>query len=425
MIAAILAFLLVYLPRMTRLVMGLWALAVRYRLDRDIPDQLPMTAGQWLARRLAEMPLVAGSGKPVKIVVTDDDGVISIDGYHPRQGVIQLTQETYFKSDPVFWAIAGHELGHAVIKHRHRTLTAFLTAAGWIKWALVTFGLGIAAGNVLYGVPEVSDLAHTCLASALALDLLVLLDEALASGVADRLLAREPSLTREHVRAARMMLIAAFMTYVATFVAHAGLLTFWPRLVDVIGSGYFDGVAAPLQGWRWAIVAGCTAILVMHALLLLLRVVAGPPPFYTIKRETRVVNQAAPLETWLGLAKQIALLSVLALVWDQSADMTYWWCVLLAFIPAFGSVTFFLSLPLLFGWIVLVRAARKLYQRYGGIDESRAYREARGQGEKERRSGNRFLAKLAVDAHNKPAIGTRLAWLARGLYLPLLIAYWF
>ena len=414
--------LLIYLPQVTRLIMGAWAMAVRYRLDHDMPDELPLTAGQWLQKKLAEVPLGYREGY-VRVVVTTGDSTLSIDGYHPRHGVIQLTQETYFKRDPAFWAIAGHELGHAVIHRRHRALSLTLTAAGWLKWILGTFGLALIVGNVLYAMPEVTRLAYYCVGAALALDILVLVDEGLASALADRLLQADGVLDRQHLRAARMMLVAAFMTYLAGFVAHVGLFTFWPRLVELIGSGRFDGVAAPLEGWRLIAVALATLILAGKAFVIVKRIVA-PPQFCSVMDDNRVVNHRAPIESLLGLLSRIALLVALFLLWDQAADSRYWWCVLLAFIPALGSVGFFLSLPLSWAYLIVALAVRALKRRFGGIEESPIYRDAVRVGKRHAERGDAVIAEIIADSHNHPAWSIRLSSLARTLYMPLLVAYW-
>lgn len=413
--------LLIYLPRVINVAMHVWALAVRYRLDHDFPDDLPMTAGEWLQKKLAEFPLGNRDGQ-VRVVVTSKDSTVSIDGFHPREGVIQLTEETYFKRDPIFWAIAGHELGHALTWRRFPLLTRLFVIAGWLKWALATFGLAILFGNVLYGLPEVTDLAYYCIGVALVLDLFVLIDEALASAVADQLLAREPVLTTEHVRAARMMLIAAFMTYLSTFVAHAGLFTFFPRLVELIGDGRFDGVAEPLAGWRWLLALVATVLATLYALLKLLHILM-PPPYYVV-RDNRPVNLVAPIETLHYLIQQITLLVLLVLLWDQSADPRYWWCVLLAFVPALGGISMLLSLPLMVVFMQLAKRALSIKQRFGGIDESPAYRKARIRGLGDIKLGNGVIADIIVRSRNNPPWPRRLAWFSRILYVPLLIAFW-
>lgn len=199
--------LLVHLPRLASLASSVAFAVVKSRLDHAIPDELPRTAGEWLKAQLLEGPEAA-----TRAVVHTARGPGG-DAYLPVMRLITLTDETHFKRDPVYWAIAAHELGHARLKERHPIVAALLASARFPKWALATFGIALIAGNVLYGLPGVTELAFDLLLAALALDALTLVDEAAASVTALRLLSRTPELGPRHVRAARLTLLFAFLTY--------------------------------------------------------------------------------------------------------------------------------------------------------------------------------------------------------------------
>lgn len=412
-------FFLIYLPRFMRLGSRLVFALVQSRFDHRFPDELPQTAGEWLEDRLAENGL---SGE-VRAVAVDGNGILSIDGYLPREGVIQLTAETYFKKDPIYWGIAGHELGHALFRRRHRVLDAISSVAGWVKWALATFGLAAIVGNVLYGLPQVTSVAYQCLIGALILDVLVLVDEAFASVLAARLLSRESVLTPVHVRGARLCLVAAFMTYFSAFASHAILLTQWGRLVELIGAGRFAQVAEPLQGWRFALMVAITIGGLIFAAVVIKQILV--PPRDHIARENKLVMSsggcAVPL---MKVVWEILLLALLYLVWDLSAEPIYWWCVLVAFIPALGWVFWLLSLPLavIFRW--MRRVQERMVERYGRIEDSLTFRDAKRKGEHKTKRGNETVMRILAHALNHPPLGTRLAGLAKLLYLPLIVAYW-
>jgi Zn-dependent membrane protease YugP len=412
-------FFLIYLPHLMRMASRLVAALVQSRLDHKFPDELPRTAGEWLEEMLERN----GLSREVRAVAVEGDGILSIDGYNPREGVIQLTAETYFKKDPIYWGIAGHEFGHALFRRRHRWLSALFSLVGWIKWALATFGLAIIVGNVLYGMPQVTSMAYYCLIGALILDVFVLVDEAIASALADKLLQREGVLTPAHLRGARLFLFAAFMTYFSAFASHAILLTQWGRLVELIGQGRFAQVAEPLQGWRSGFMVIISICGLMVAALVIKRIFL--PPRNHIAREDHVLSKrdgcVAPL---LKLHWEILLIVLLVLAWDLSADPVYWWCVLLAFIPTLGWIFVIFGLPLSLV-VGRIRALQeRMIQRYGRIEDSRVYRDARSEGKDKTRLGNELVSRIVAHALNHPPLSSRLGSLARLLYLPLIVAYW-
>jgi Zn-dependent membrane protease YugP len=412
-------FFLIYLPHLMKMASRLVAALVQSRLDHRFPDDLPRTAGEWLEEKLEQN----GLSREVRAVAVAGEGILSIDGYNPREGVIQLTAETYFKKDPIYWGIAGHELGHALFRRRHRLLSALFSLAGWIKWALATFGLAIIVGNVLYGLPQVTSIAYYCLIGALILDVFVLVDEAMASALADKLLQRDGVLTPAHLRGARLFLFAAFMTYFSAFASHAILLTQWERLVELIGQGRFAQVAEPLQGWRSGLMVIISIWGLMVAALVMKRIFL--PPRDHVARQEQVLSTengcTAPL---LKLSWEILLIALLVLAWDLAADPVYWWCVLLAFIPALGWIFVILSLPLALVVGRMRALQERMIRRYGRIEDSRAYQDARSDGEDKTRLGNELVARIVAHALNHPPLSSRLASLAKLLYLPLIVAYW-
>jgi hypothetical protein len=251
----------------------------------------------------------------------------------------------------------------------------------------------------------------------------VLVDEAIASILADRLLERDGVLTPAHLRGARLLLFAAFMTYFSGFASHAILLTQWGWLVELIGQGRFAQVAEPLQGWRFVLMIIISFWGLMMAALVMKRILL-PPRIYMAGADGVKSKGGGCMGPLLKLIWEFLLIALLVLCWNLSSHPVYWWCVLLAFVPALSWIFMIFSLPL----SLVVRRMRALHERmiwrYGRIEDSLAYREARRKGEDKTRWGNALVAQILARALNHPPLGTRLASLARLLYLPLLVAYW-
>jgi Zn-dependent membrane protease YugP len=407
-------FVLVYLPHVAVLVSSLIYAVVTSRLDHAIPDTLPQTAGDWLHEQLErEGP------KDVRAVVTGGGRVPSQNAFYPRSRVIQLKAETYFKSDPVYWAIAAHELGHARFRTRHPWLATSLSAARRIKAVLAVFGLGLVAGNILYALPDVTLLAFRCLAVALVLDALVLVEEVIASRSAARLLSRSAALSSRDVRAVRVTLFFAFCTYFASFLSHAVLLSMWQHVVALTGSGQLGTVAAPLGTGGTIVVAIATGLGLIAAFLQIATMISP-----TAMRElTRSGSGASFLLKHLRVLEYVFLLAMLALVWDLRGDPTYAWCVILAAVPALSAVVAPFHLPLLLAYLVLERVHRALRKRHG-IHRSAEFVRAEREGEARVAAGNRMIAALAADDATEASVRHRVAALVRMLYLPLLVVYW-
>jgi Zn-dependent membrane protease YugP len=397
--------LLLYVPTLARLLSNLAYHVVKSRLDHAIPDELPETAGEWLNRRI----IADGLGSAPRTLVQSKDR--TRNAYFEDEHVIVLSDETFFKRDPAYWAVAAHELGHAEVRARHRVRAALYRGAHLPKWALSTFGVALVIGNILYGVPGMTDLGFRCLAGALLLGGFVLVEEAHASRTAMRLLAGEPAMTPTHLRAARLTLLFALFTYVADFVARAALLACWPRVVALTGAGLLGHVADPLSGWRHTLVAIGTGVALAYALWRLFAMSAPPAT-----RERYFLLGVA-----LGLCFHVALLFLIIEVWDHSADSAHIWSVYLALIPAMSTVAFLAALPGLPLALLLVRVHERLLARYGGIERSTAFLDARKRGERLVRSGDSSVMEMLLRRHERTFLTGELAKL---LYLPLLVSYW-
>ncbi|MEM9492847.1 MAG: hypothetical protein AAGC55_27105, partial [Myxococcota bacterium] len=282
--------------------------------------------------------------------------------------------------------------------------------------------------------PEVTELAFACIGAAMVLDVLTLIEEALASAVADGLLGKESAFTREHRRAGRLFLASAFMTYLAAFLSHLILLTYWSWLVELIGDGLFTEVAASPTGWRAVALGLATAILLAHAVLVVTRLLAprqrterpsldrATSPSLTPSLSS-ILDDSSTV-TWIGRLAQPSILVVIALVWSQSAELAHWWCVLLAFVPGLGAIRTLLSLPLALFYLALAMVLLRVRRRFSTVVDSPAYRRDRRRGRNHMRQGNWLLRQIVADHNRNPALSDRIARLTKLLFVPALVSYW-
>lgn len=403
-------FGLVVLPQVFNAIAGLVARVVASRLDHYIPDDLPMTAGQWLEQQLA-----AGG---IRVAAVRSEGLME-GAYIEPSRLILLNKASYFKKDPVFWAVAAHELGHAQMEQRHPVLSTLIWFGKWLRWLFATAGLAIVLGNVLYAIPAAFEIAFYCLTAAIGLEACVLVDESAASRGAMRLLRDSNMLTKRHLRAARVVLVFAFGTYLSTFVAHVVLLSQWHWVYDVIGSGRFDGIAEPLAWWWVAVVGAITAASLVHAFFVYLAIYK-PSPVH-VDHDGRRVDLSF-FHTVVHLLWNAVILALIWLLWDRSESSAYQWCVIVAFVPvvymALASIRIVFS-PMM---MALSYANSTLLAKYGHVHASDEYVDAIDEQAVERGAKVAQAAKQELD--NNPTFGQRLLQLSRLAYLPLVVAFW-
>jgi Zn-dependent membrane protease YugP len=396
-------FALLYVPRLASVLTTTIARRTEGTLDHQIPDELPMTAGEWLASRLTTL------GYPISTIVTDQQG----DAYRPADKLIQLHDETHFKADPVYWATAAHELGHVRIRAKLPILGHLRTAAGWGARILVAVGVGLTFGRVLYALPKSGELALRCFALAVALQLFVLVDEALASLLAYRELRAHDAIDFVHLRAIRRVLAAAFATYLVTYAAYALLLRYWPLVEALAGDRGAHTRGLTWLGWTVAILAsiGCVLAIIAH----LARMFAPGETAESIEK-----LRGRSLLAWSVRTNAIVVL--LWLAWDHRVDATYAWCAVLAFAASSRLWLALVHLPFLIPHVILTRFVNKLSGP--GVDRTREYVRARQQGTYLVWAGNTRLERIAEQQIEHPSWPSRLMALAKLGYVPLLVALW-
>jgi Zn-dependent membrane protease YugP len=395
--------LLLYVPFLAATVMRVvFTRAVR-RLDESHPDDLPLTAGQWLAAELERL----GLHRRVRTMVTDKDAKLSLDGYHPFQGVIQLSADTHFKRDPLHWAIAAHELGHARFHTSWPVLGRVIIAALYIKRTLVAVAVALVLANVAYALPHVTNLALLLFATAIALHVFVLLDEIVASTYAMRMLRASSTFSGSHIRSARRLLALAFSTYVIGFLSRALLVTQWP-LVERLTRDAIVPPLATLTTLGTVLAIACSVVLVISALTpLLARLVKVPDVVLAIAIVLR----------------NVAVIGLVLLVWNLRADVHHAYWVMLALIPVQAFFVALLMMPMMIvDVLVLDRFTRRLV-----VDTTHRTSEFirdHAAGKPQRMVGNVLITDLIAKAQTSPPLEHRVLQILRYSWLPLLIAFW-
>jgi Zn-dependent membrane protease YugP len=396
-------FALLYVPRLAQvLATAIWK-RTKSKLDHQIPDELPMTAGEWLAVRLAQL------GHPIGAIVTDQQRNL----YRPDDRLIQLSDETHFKADPVFWATAAHELGHARLRAELPIIGYLRTSAGWAGFVLAAAGVGLAFGRVLYALPRSGELAFGCFAIAAGLRIFVLLDEALASVLAYRELRANDAIDFVHLRAVRRALVAAFATYFVTFAAYALLLRSWP-LVEAL-AGDHGARASELTRLGWTVAAVVSIGCVLAIVTQLTRMFAPREVAETLDRRG----------WWLllvAIVRTSPILVLLWLAWDHRADATYAWCATLAFAASGRAWLMIVHLPFVIPHSLLAVFVQKL--EGPGLHRTSRYMRARQQGAHLVRAGNQRLERITEAQTEHPSWPARLTALGKLGYVPLLVAFW-
>ena len=201
------------------LVVGAWLLRtvvsslylhIKKRIDDHTPDDLPIGAGAWLTEYDAEhcLGLRVYAGAP---------GTREVDAYLPSAHVITLSRDVYVKKDPSFWAVAAHELGHAIVYRSTPLVYVPLQLGRIVLVSATSFATVLIFANVLYARRDLDAIAFLLLHASLVGYAVLLVDEALASVVGLRILRRDPRVDRRGMFAACAALAAAYLTYVAGF----------------------------------------------------------------------------------------------------------------------------------------------------------------------------------------------------------------
>lgn len=393
---------LIHLPLVLNTIAVTLFKRISHAHDWELPDDLPQTAGDWLRDR--------GVVHGLRVVVTDDDEQ-QTDGYHPEYRVIFLRLLTHFKSDPVYWAIAAHELGHARIHAEHPLFGALSRLSMWMKQLFLFLGGTIAIGNLLYARPRGLELAFAFFAGSLALRVFEMCEEAYASWIAYRELRASGHLGRTHLRAVRRCLIAAFGTYLSTAAAGGFMLSQWWIVERITGAGWL-GELGQLTTTGWIVVIVICVLGVVYAVFHVVAVFTRP-------RLHGKLGKPGIAEDLFGVVWRLLLAILLVLVWNLHGTATWAWCVILAFTMLHRLLIAALMLPLIYPMTKIAIWISRLSGYHHESDELAASRAA---GKPLILEGKRAVLEMVEFRVKKPTPASRVYDVLRLSYLPLIAA---
>lgn len=305
---------------------------------------LPQSAGPWLRAHVARARL----DRRLRVGVTPDVAG-GQNAYWPHSDYIGLSASTWEGRTVHDYAIAAHELGHALgcmTRSWRRRLAPTARVATAISHQVLTASLLVV---VLYGTDWAPMLGFIALCIGLVGSLAIVEEELAASRTAADLMAEEPRLAG-HLRAARAAWIGGAMAYVAPAITRMCLLVWWWPVVELVRLG---DVAPPTS----INLASC-AVLTLAPLMLLraIQVVldaARPVPIRSAFRLSWTMDRERSWELQTGM---IVVLWVVLSAGGIGEDLAV--LALLALLPAVGPVSSIvagvLTLP-----IALVTARRR------------------------------------------------------------------
>jgi Zn-dependent membrane protease YugP len=289
---------------------------VRKRVDDKVPDDLREGGGSWVLSEIERRDL----GIRV-LVAPSEEG--EVDAYMPSAKTILLSRETFEKHDASFWAVAAHELGHALVHGRARLVDAVFSLARALHQGALSLAMFLVSANLLYARQDITALAHHVLILSLGARALVLVDEALASTIALRILAVDRAISRPAWIGALTTLLAAFMTYLAGFVGQIFLVLRWSLIseridarrvtceLDAHAVGCFKP-APPLDLARWVVVVTFAVALAVLSVREIGRIVHRPV-FATSDAGKKWFSRIA----WQSSTGALFSMGIVAIAWDQ------------------------------------------------------------------------------------------------------------
>lgn len=323
-------------------------------LDRKYPDVLDEHAGYWLKARVA----AAGLANEVEVGKTKEADLSGLDAYLPLRDKILLGDETYDKQDPTYWAIAAHELGHAIDFRarpllRPLSLISRVTSKQFVFWANA-----VLFGNILFGWALASDVWWFLLVGALVTGAVVLVDEALASRIGLKILSEEHRITPPMMKDLRRHLLVAFGTYFSGTFAVLLVLLGSEWIADYVETHAVFVPAEPLYPGRTTLANGLSLAVLMVMLAAERTRIARWGRRLRGKDQPdlggRVSNTSIKSGCLTFVIGFVVTAGFFVEVWDQplglwyrAAVFMYVPIVLKLAIPATAPVTLFMNLPVL------------------------------------------------------------------------------
>jgi len=260
---------------------------------------LPVAAGPWLEHQISRL------GLPVSVEAHPRDG---LDAYWPSVGAIGLSERTWGGCRPGHWAIAAHELGHALNMATHPAVAQILPTARLaqgLSWRAFVAALLCTA---LCNQPGLLPLALGFLLISVTASAVVCADELMASVHGDRLLRADTRLRGEGRDLARGSLVSAGLIYGVGLLGQLVALALWPQVAQLAVTTGATSVSAPGPvGVMLSMVL--TPILVLRAAHVLGQILR-PEPVTTDFRLFTVMHREAQWEFLSGIGVLVVVIAL-------------------------------------------------------------------------------------------------------------------
>ncbi len=285
--------------------------------DHKYPDDMDVHTGHWLEKRLEQTGLsheiqVGGVKEPIFRV---------LDAYDPGRDIVFLGDITYHKKDPTFWAIAAHELGHAIVHREHKIWSKFSLFGRRFYRRLFSFLPLWAVIASLLASELAATLFFAQLGVAIFSGVLVCIDEWWASHKALIEMSADDRVQPDTVADIRRLLLAAFSTYAAPLVAMLVMAAFSMPLWELLTSGTFR-VGNPLEGGSLLVAQGMGVALVLMALAAMFRHLRSKPKTWNEIVEDLDLTTVALWITY-AVANSVLFAFFFALTWNAAQSTLY------------------------------------------------------------------------------------------------------
>ena len=299
------------------------------------------------------------------------------------------------------WAIAAHELGHALNMALHPLIAQLLPMARLaqgLSWRAFCAALCCAA---LLHEPRLLDLALGLLVLSASVSTVVCLDEVGASWHGFLLLRSDRRIRAPELAIARSSMVSAGWVYALGLLGQLAALVCWPSIADIVP------IAVPTAPFRPnPVVLWLTVVLVPILLLRAAQVivqVATPEPVTTDFRLFTVMHRDGQWEFLAGMGVMVLVVGLHPMLADPIGAVA----LVLATMTAIGPVGGLLSSLVL---VPVVYLARDWFEKQENDDEGLFQAPASLDGE----------APALMALYTNPPWYLRAGWLAHLAYLPLL-----
>lgn len=215
--------------------------AFRNKFDYIHPDDMDLHTGEWIEERLKELGLEGG----VSVGGVQELLFRGVDAFDPRRDIIFLGDRTFRKRDPMFWSIGAHELGHALVHRKVWVWSRLNLLARRVYQALYTYIPLWLIANSFLGWERFTQALQWALWLGVVAGVLVVIDEAVASILAVRFMAKDDRVSDEAVSDIRILLGSALATYLSPLVAFGVIAASWSWIAEQFASVVYTPIPPP------------------------------------------------------------------------------------------------------------------------------------------------------------------------------------